>query len=100
MSSKKARNNGKGALVNRPCPCGSFKKYKNCCKLKDEGYNPDGTCAHPESKRRILIVKGGQVVFCGQCRMVLGQIKPSKQSKVRQAKVASVGEQGYRHEHA
>ncbi len=23
---------------NDPCPCGSGKKYKKCCKLKDEGY--------------------------------------------------------------
>ncbi len=24
---------------NDPCPCGSGKKYKKCCKLKDEGYS-------------------------------------------------------------
>jgi hypothetical protein len=22
---------------NAPCPCGSGKKYKNCCLLRDEG---------------------------------------------------------------
>ena len=25
---------------NDPCPCGSGKKYKNCCMLKDQGNTP------------------------------------------------------------
>ncbi|MFA4833668.1 MAG: SEC-C metal-binding domain-containing protein [Patescibacteria group bacterium] len=27
---------GKGSIVNKPCHCGSGKKYKKCCKDKDE----------------------------------------------------------------
>ena len=26
---------------NDPCPCGSGKKYKNCCMLKEEGQGED-----------------------------------------------------------
>ena len=26
---------GKGNMVNKPCHCGSGKKYKKCCKMKD-----------------------------------------------------------------
>jgi hypothetical protein len=35
---------GSGALLNKPCPCGSGKKFKKCCKGK--GGNFEGTIQH------------------------------------------------------
>lgn len=35
---------GIGVLLNKPCPCGSGKKFKKCCK--DKGGNLEGTIQH------------------------------------------------------
>jgi len=33
---------------NAPCPCGSGKKYKKCCLIKEEGGRPEKTSATPQ----------------------------------------------------
>ena len=60
------------ALMNRKCPCGSGKKYKNCCLKKD-------LMRLVEAQAK-LMTEGKKGVFDGRGRLA-GTIKISKGGK-------------------
>ena len=49
--------------VNSPCPCGSRKKYKKCCKIYHNGVNPKSALALMKSRYSAFVVEDTKYIM-------------------------------------